>query len=200
MKKITKSDIEFLKELQNEMLNGEHDYQANPRFWVVNQKTEIYGETLFNPDGIYFWDEEYEIGRGIKSLYEYIKEQVEDNEDYMQDLGISNIDEIIYLETADTLKIGDDIEIYYKYSFEEYKEIINNALGTDIQCCEYEEVEQIAENTLFLTKREAKEHIERNSYHYKKPFTYAMTAWRSPQVERLYKILEETDWDALEVE
>jgi hypothetical protein len=44
---------------------------------------------------------------------------------------------------------------------------------------------------MFLTKRECKEHIERNHYHYNDTVhTYAMTAWRSPQVEKLIKILQ----------
>lgn len=57
--------------------------------------------------------------------------------------------------------------------------------------------ERIAENTMFLTLREAKEHIKRNDYHYIDPHTYGMTAWRSPQVEQLYKILHEVDFKQL---
>ena len=59
--------------------------------------------------------------------------------------------------------------------------------------------QEIDENTMFLTLRECKEHIEANSYHYNKPHPYAMTAWRSPQVERLYKILQNTNWNESEV-
>ena len=57
--------------------------------------------------------------------------------------------------------------------------------------------ERIAENTMFLTLREAKEHIKCNDYHYIDPHTYGMTAWRSPQVEQLYKILHEVDFKQL---
>lgn len=35
MNKINKEDIEFLKELQNEMLTQDTICQADPRFWVV---------------------------------------------------------------------------------------------------------------------------------------------------------------------
>lgn len=62
-------------------------------------------------------------------------------------------------------------------------------------CVPTREVHRIAQNTMFLTLREAQEHISKNSYHYKHPYTYAMTAWRSPQVEQLIKILQEADWD-----
>lgn len=42
-----------------------------------------------------------------------------------------------------------------------------------------------------------REDIKCNDYHYIDPHTYGMTAWRSPQVERLYKILHEVDFKQL---
>ncbi|WP_255238302.1 hypothetical protein NSS75_11125 [Bacillus sp. FSL K6-1012] len=62
------------------------------------------------------------------------------------------------------------------------------------------EVHYIYQNTMFLTKAEAKEHIKQNHYHYtKKVHTYAMTAWRAPKVERLLKILETFDWSSITI-
>ncbi|MCY9339024.1 hypothetical protein MOF28_11770 [Bacillus haynesii] len=59
----------------------------------------------------------------------------------------------------------------------------------------------IVPNTMFLTKKEAKEHIKQNQHHYtKKVHTYAMTAWRAPKVQRLLTILETFDWDSIEKE
>lgn len=52
----------------------------------------------------------------------------------------------------------------------------------------------VVPDTMFLTLRECREHIEANHYHYKKPHPYAMTAWRSPQVEKLIQILQTADW------
>jgi len=53
---------------------------------------------------------------------------------------------------------------------------------------------------MFLTKAEAKKHIQLNHYHYSpKAHTYAMTAWRAPTIERLLKILENFEWDKIEV-
>ena len=54
---------------------------------------------------------------------------------------------------------------------------------------------RIASDTMFLTLRECEEHIKRNHYHYNNPLPYAITAWRSPQVERLIEILQTVDWD-----
>jgi hypothetical protein len=62
------------------------------------------------------------------------------------------------------------------------------------------EEHMIHPNTMFLTKAEAKKHIQLNHYHYSpKAHTYAMTAWRAPTIERLLKILENFEWDKIEV-
>lgn len=56
-------------------------------------------------------------------------------------------------------------------------------------------------NTMFLTEKEAREHLERNHYHYSEDaHTYCMCAWRSPDVEKLWKILRETKWDCKDKE
>lgn len=56
-------------------------------------------------------------------------------------------------------------------------------------------------NTMFLTEKEAREHLKRNYYHYSEDaHTYCMVAWRSPEVEKLWKILRETKWDCKDKE
>lgn len=54
----------------------------------------------------------------------------------------------------------------------------------------------IAYNCMFLTRAEAEAHLASNYYHYtERAHAYAMTAWRSPQVERLLKVLHEADFN-----
>ena len=67
-----------------------------------------------------------------------------------------------------------------------------------LMCVPVRRVERFAPNTMFLTLREAQEHIEQNHYHYRNPRPYAMTAWRSPQVEMLVEILQSVDWEDVE--
>lgn len=55
-----------------------------------------------------------------------------------------------------------------------------------------------AADTMFLTYRECCEHIKRNDYHYSNPRSFAMTAWRSPQIERLIEILRTADFDGMD--
>lgn len=87
--------------------------------------------------------------------------------------------------------------------WELYKEGEDDQIGTlekwvdlpdDYFLVPVQKVRRIASDTFFMTLREAKEHIERNRHHYRAPQAYAMTAWRSPQVEKLWKLLQEVDW------
>lgn len=54
---------------------------------------------------------------------------------------------------------------------------------------------KIYPNTMFLTQKAAEEHLKSNYYHYSEDaHTYAMTSWRNPETEKLWKILKEIDW------
>ena len=59
----------------------------------------------------------------------------------------------------------------------------------------YRNEHHIYPDTMFLTNRSCKKHIELNHYHYDaNVHSYAMTAWRSPEVEQLWNILQKVDW------
>lgn len=162
-RELTTEDIDFLKNLQNEMNTQDTVAQASPRFWVVAQEE-------WNPTGedycdeIHYFNEETDFGE-----WEDLLKHLIESEDYEEDLnGIENYD---------------DLPEYIK---DEYDEV------------PVSKVHVIQPNTFFLTKKEAEEHIRRNHYHYNETVhTYAMTAWRSPEVENLYEILEKIDWEVL---
>ena len=82
-------------------------------------------------------------------------------------------------------------EVYDSETIESYAdktELINTLIDR--------EESFIVPNTMFLTKAECKKHIEKNAYHYtSKAHSYAMTAWRSPKVDRLLNILSTMHWD-----
>ncbi|EQC0675844.1 hypothetical protein ACY2DU_000577 [Listeria innocua] len=60
------------------------------------------------------------------------------------------------------------------------------------------EVAVVKQDTFFITHKEALEHIKKNRRHYNSTVhTYAMTAWRSPVVEKLWEILREADFNKL---
>lgn len=171
MRNLNSQDIEFLKNLQHEMLTQDTVCQASPRFWVVAQyekrpTSEDYtdGSMLLDECG-----EEYgeTVEEAVNKLLDEYSELNSDDFD-----GCKNFIEVI--ETLVHNGITRFSEVYYY-----------NAHA-------------IERNTFFLTMRECKEHIQRNHYHYNKSVhAYAMTAWRSPQVEKLYEILENVDFSKL---
>lgn len=183
---MNQEDREFLKALQNEMLTQDNVCQANPRFWVVMQTVKDYwveddiaGFCIYdsNACGTVFEGNIEEVAQWIKEEFSDVVVKCE------HDGG--------FLDIA-----CNDGEEYYIDSMSEVKDFVETYSSNEYSFCYYREREEIVPNTMFLTNRECKEHIESNSHHYNQTaHSYAMTAWRSSQVERLYKILETTNWD-----
>jgi len=173
-----KDDIQFLKELQVELKTQEIDCQAAPRFWALEDfKWVITEEGYHDRASIYFVNESESMT----------------TDDFVANVLSGEFDKEFTGEQIEELKnsheLGYDNEIF-DWAQENY----------DRECYLVYEKEDsfIVPNTMFLTKAEAKRHIELNHYHYSpKVHTYAMTAWRAPKVERLLKILETLDWDSL---
>ena len=167
-------DIKFLKELQNELKAQEKDGQASPRYWTIGDY-----EMVSCPEGCH--DEYHVIAAdrdyygSLDGLLKHIKEG--ELEDFLAE-AIEDFEEIACEVSAiDWLK-----ENYDK----------------DVALIPVREEHIVHPNTMFLTKAEAKKHLEFNHYHYSsRAHTYAMTAWRAPKVERLIKILESFDWDLI---
>lgn len=172
-------DIQFLKELQSELKTQDNDCQAAPRFWVIK-------------------DYEYQItAEGYHdrvSIYDQYQADTYEIEEYCKRI-LETEDPIISTEEIDNLKsIMEDDEFFRETHLIEWIE--ENCKEATI-CYEKEEG-VIKQNTMFLTKQEAKDHLEANSHHYSdQAHTYAMTAWRAPKVARLLNILETFDWDTL---
>ncbi|OTW86399.1 hypothetical protein BK702_15355 [Bacillus thuringiensis serovar cameroun] len=175
-------DIQFLKELKQELKTQETDGNAAPRFWVIKDYRIVpasekydsgYEERFFN-DGDHVAFPKFS---NLKEFLEdYFEEEVEEDEELQKLIndGSENFDELWeYVE--DNLN-GDG---YFDTAF-------------------VKEEGFIVSDTMFLTKEEAKRHIESNRHHYtSKAHTYAMTAWRAPKVERLLNILETFDWESI---
>jgi hypothetical protein len=179
-----KEDREFLKELQHEMLTQDTVGQANPRFWVVMEEKKECWVDEDDSDGIFVYsndDGETCFEGGLDKLVDWVQE-FEGIESCKYDVCFV---EFNYEDEEYAIGNADDLQNF----LDEYNE------GT-YTVGYYRNREEIAQDTMFLTLRECKEHIKSNRHHYKKnAHPYAMTAWRSPQVVRLYEILEKTDWD-----
>jgi hypothetical protein len=114
-------------------------------------------------------------------------------EEYVQEITNDEIEHELKEEKIEELK-----ELQEYGSENDLVEWIKENIDEDCYLVHEKEEPFIVENTMFLTKEEAKRHIELNKHHYtSKVHTYAMTAWRAPKVERLLNILETFDWESI---
>lgn len=170
---MTKEDVEFLKKLQHEMLTQDNACQAAPRFWVVKDVERIYNVT----DDIDGYEVIIDTERAGESKEEVLS--------FLKDWTDIEPNELNKYEKCNSL---DELIEYLR------KE------GCDAYEVSYRDIYKIIENTFFLTLAECEKHIDLNKYHYVRPHPYCMTAWRSPQIERLFKILENENWDKFIIE
>ena len=186
---LSNEDITFLKELQHELRTQERDCQASPRFWGVAETKREYGiDSDYGYDGCvvridfetYYDDDE----DGLSKFKEYLIENYED--DYNEE------DENKNTSLVKELNDCDDIGEMYEFACDKL-----DIDGDGITLVYYRNLENVVsqETGCFLTKRSCKKHIELNHYHYNNPHTYAMTAWRNPEFEKLLNVIDKLNFD-----
>lgn len=190
---LTQDDLMFLKELQRELNNQPTLATADPRFWVIRDYE--YREATDGDDIEAV--ELFEDGEGeIISLEEAVSRAYKDELDFGGEEHAKK-----WIED-NLLELGTDGCLLERYTnlgisisngvIKDYAE--NNALG----CVFLTKLWAIVPDTMFLTLREAEEHLKANYYHYtSEAHTYCMTAWRSPDVAQLIKLLHTVDFDEL---
>lgn len=172
-----KKTIEFFKTLQQELQTQDHDCQAEPRFWVIMDYKK---EACWEENA-----EEFVIYSPMDcESYELSKEEITD---VIENYGID--------ETCEVDEILQEIDFEDDESILEW---FKKEIDDEAYLVPQHEVSYIVPNTMFITKKEAKEHIERNEHHYTpKAHTYAMSALRSPSISKLWDILENFNWDSI---
>lgn len=175
-------DIQFLKDLQQELKTQETDSNASPRFWVIKDYRFVPGNEKYDSghEEHFFNDGDHVKFSKFSDLKEFLEEYFEDEiEEYE---GLQEL-------------LNDENENFYDL-WEYVENNLNDSGYFDTAFVKEEEF--IVQDTMFLTKEEAKRHLQLNSHHYtSKAHTFAMTAWRAPKVERLLNILESFDWEAI---
>lgn len=171
MRNINKNDIEFLHDLQHQMLTQDTVCQASPRYWAVAQYIKNPAHEDY-ADGSHLVDDE---GNVIGEwLGEVVQRLLENHDEILQESDF---------RYCSNNELSDVINVLKELGIEGYKEV------------HYSNDHEIKRNSFFLTLEECQKHIELNRHHYNGTVhSYAMTAWRSPQVERLYEILENVDF------
>lgn len=213
---LTKSDFDFLIDLQHEMLTQDTVCQAAPRYWTIAGNQKIYvGEDYAEGEELVYNGED-NCGSTLKEVVDYFINDIDEN--------TSDLDKYRYvIEQDDNYKfeaykitkvnteytpedLGDDYiegnEIEEEADcLTEIWEIVEalNDMGylnqNDYGMYYYRDTHYVYPDTMFLTYRGAKKHLDCNSYHYdSEAHPYAMTAWRSTEVETLWNILDKIDW------
>ncbi|RPK31799.1 hypothetical protein [Paenibacillus xylanexedens] len=171
-------DLKFLKELQTELNTQDNDCQAAPRFWAIMDYRKSPGNEDYDCGEYEYYhnDGDYTPFRKFNDLKEFLEEYYEEDID----------DELIWYFNQE------DLELLWRYIANNFND--DGYFGSVF----VKEEEFIVQDTMFLTKAEAKRHLDLNKKYYtSKAHTYAMTALRAPKVERLLKILSEFDFDSL---
>lgn len=165
------SKINDLFELRKQMKwedEFDYDMQAAPRFWVImDYKWEAVWEDHAEKSMVYV--PEYAESYDISDLLESEKEDGE-----LPQVAIEDMENIVCDITA--------------------LEWVQEWIDEDAYLVPVALKEFIVPDTLFLTKQDAKRHLEVNHYHYtSKAHTYAMTAWRSKSMRVLWDALMDDD-------
>ena len=173
--KLTHEDIEFLQKLQHELNTQTNDGNADPVFWGIMEQKQMpayvgCGDTYLYYDDITYYDSDLEL------LKETIK---------------TTLDELMTLDEEDLETINGISSIYEAHDImAEYD--IASELG------EYQLQDVLSKETgAFLTKAACQKYIDTNAHNHQKPRTYAMTAFRNFELERLLKILKTADFSKL---
>lgn len=170
-----KEQLLFLQNLKEELNSQTHDSQASPRFWVVRDYKE---EPCWEGNAEY-----HHIASNDICVYGDVNSFKEDLKinGYLDELSDDAIEELNEIVDEEVLVVW-----------------LEEQLKIESYIVPMHTVDVIKKDTFFITKRECQEHIKRNQHHYSsKAHTYAMTAWRSPQVEKLWEVLETLDVEKL---
>ena len=169
--RINESDYEFLKELQHELNTQTNDGNADPVYWGV---LEDYEALTFDGDG----EVRIPYDDGAYDLEGLVADIDADSEDF----GMSVKEEWNSLDKNDV----DEVMGFVNKNWNE-SNIIGEPYWVEIK-------DQISRYAgAFITKRACQEYINRYGYNHSNPRTYAMTAYRNFELERLLKILKTID-------
>ena len=185
---ITKEELDFLSDLQHELNTQDHVGQADPRFWVImGQEKQVVPSGYEDDVTLYDNDAAEELADGIDNIIKFLNKKFKDDGEPW---------EITQEYSGYTIKSKKDDEYdEYLCDLEELEEWLHEHNHKDCTFHYYSCKPKVYPDTMFLTEKSAANHLKENYYHYDDTaHTYAMTAWRSPEVEKLIKILQTVDF------
>ena len=169
--KLTENEIKFLVELQKELNTQDTMCQADPRFWVIaGTKDYLTAEDQADDEIIVDTDTSETMATSLTEAIEWFVSLYETQ-------GI---------DTSEWQNLSEVIEALHDVGLTQY----------EVRYIEHRK--HIYQDTLFLTHKDAEDHLRKFGYNYDPTaHAFAMTAHRSPSVEKLLQILQQTDWNNL---
>lgn len=182
-----KEHLDFLKNLQEQLTTQPTDGNCDPRYWGILETKRDYGYEEDAADGWVIYDGEAlsEIGNANDSA-SVIRELTEEYE---------LPEEAFQTGSGSYLSYPDDI--VYAANEALQKRDNRNSSYAPLQVVYYRDVNFLARDAIFLTKKACKEHIAKFGYNYSNPRTYVMTASRCPEYEMLLDVIKDTLWDEI---
>ena len=184
---LSSEDLAFLRGLQEELNTQPTLGTADPRFWVIMDYEYVPTDEWIYMEAIDFNGHTLDVADFLDCIYGEVLEHdgygaaakwLEDHHIRLDEDGHSQVSE-------------------YSFDFGEVEEIRAEYLEAhpDDSIDFLVRRRFISSNSLFLTLREATEHLKANWYHYDKlAHPYCSCAFRSPQFERLIKVLRTADF------
>lgn len=196
------NEIKFLKALQHEMLTQDKCSQAAPRYWGILEDERLYVDEDY-ADGYLLVDDKANDIDNPEDLAEYLRanidqvvseldcasaeiEAITDHKDWgkviihvrydEEDESGENDENTVLEDSRDAADFLDQVNLDYQYRW-------------------YADRPKLVRGPIFLTRKAAQEYCDRYGYNHNNPRPYAMTAYRSPEIEMLWNIIEKTDWN-----
>lgn len=196
---ITDEELAFLKNLQKELNTQDTLSQADPRYWSIRGFDKVYGS--YNGSyQLFLKDTYYENIEDAKSMLENIFQDIlSDNtvEIKFQKSVFSEYDAETQVYVKDFLT-DEMIKEFQFDSITELAEYLSENGEDSAKAVLVEDKPIIYPDTMFLTRKAALEHLEKNGHHYcNDAHTFCMTAWRNPEMEHLISILRTVDFDKI---
>ena len=196
-KPLSDDDRVFLRDLRKVMKSQNTCCQAAPRYWGIMETQIEYGVEEEYADDLVLEDGEDLIKdmEGVMSLLSRHADAI------CEEKGYAHMN-MAYNPKTDSIDIVfldedcNEVDSIGIISLEGAADYIEDELGVEYPKLWYKEVSKLVEGPIFLTRKAWEEYLDKYGYnHAKSAYPYAMTAYRSPEVENLWRIVEETDWE-----
>lgn len=198
--KMTDDERMFLLQLQNELNTQDTLSQADPRYWVIAGREKMYHIEASEANGYELYDSECceTVADTLEECKKYIEEtlldEINDSDGLHRSLTIKT--DPVYGKYILVVWVEND-ETHRKslYDSDDVAEWLDEMGYAEYKVIPYKYIPKIYSDTMFLTEKDAREHLKSNEYHYDETaHTYAMTAWRSPRMDKLLQILRQVEF------